>query len=567
MVVDTKPAAADVTGMDNMSDKEVLQKFDLTRIHARYLDKHMFFYPLMRLRQVNHDSEEENKAYSDDALFDSEMQLLLKTRMTDHTIEQYMAHKNLDNEQQVPDDILQQKEKINKETKLQTEKTKRMCQKFLDVFCPEDQLEEGFAVFSSLIPDVADGQVDKSKSSFNLEYLNQQYGIRKEDFEGLLQYAKLQYEEGKYLEAQMFLHYYMTIGDLDNDNEARWGKLAADTLVNDWPAAMDTIKLIQDSIDKGVPQQYATPGAQLQARAWLMHWSLFAFFYYSNEEGHKYDEGLDKLVYLWLPDMYSQEKEGASNHRYLRVLQTICPHLIRYLAVAVIVGQEKTGKRAAQESGHIKMKQRNKDLNRLIEAEKAYYSDPITNFVKKLLSECDLEGAHAVLPQCELIMEADFFLQPHKDRFMRQAREMIFENYCRIHSVMDIGMVARKLGQDTEEAECYIVKMIRGAQLDAKIDSEANQVLLASQGSTFYRNIREKTKLVRDKTDQLMERLQDRRPHEDTKEESKDQPKGEEEAAQQRPAAAQSQAPPREQQQREQRPAGPRSSMRDFTRD
>ena len=510
--------------------------------------------------------------YPDQQLTDAELRLLAKTKMTDHYVAQYCEYKvcippcppptphpsippNTNKstqgceEDKVPASITEQKDQVLK----QINEYKEKADKFLDVFYPDEDVQAGFAKFNLLTPEPGD---ESKKSLFNLEYLGQEYGITKDHVEGLYSLAKLRYEVGDYGLAQMFLHYYRSIADLDNDVEARWGKFAADTLMVDWPAALDTMKTIQDSIEKGVPTQYATQGAQLQARAWLMHWSMFIFFFFTDENGVACDDGLDKLVFSWLPDMYSPEKEGS--HRYLKVIQTICPHLMRYVCAAIIVGQEKGGKRATgQESGHIKLRQRNKDLIKLIEMEKTYYSDPITTFVRRLLSECDLEGAHECLAQCQMVMEADFFLAKHAERFVRQAREMIFESYCRIHSVMDIGMVAKKLGQSNEDAECYIVKMIRGAQLDAKIDSEANQVLLASQGSTLYvargeggrdekrreeeaifflfcfgcycrlvvhrvdatthltphsyRNIREKTKLVRDKTDQLIERLQDRR--------------------------------------------------------
>ena len=219
-----------------------------------------------------------------------------------------------------------------------------------------------------------------------------------------------------------------------------------------------------------------------------MHWSLFLCFYCTDEDENLVDDGLDKLAEMWLPEMYARERESNRvQWSFLRVIQTICPHLLRYLVAAVVIGSEESGKRASgSESGHIKMKQKIKDLSRLIDSEKRYYRDPITQFFEKLLVECDFDGAHQKLAECELVMESDFFLAQHKQRFITQARRMIFENHCRIHSVMDIGMLAKKLNTDIDEAERYIVKMIRGAHLDAKIDSEASKVLLASQGNSMY---------------------------------------------------------------------------------
>eukprot|EP01064_Diplonema_japonicum_P037121 TRINITY_DN8618_c0_g1_i1.p1 TRINITY_DN8618_c0_g1~~TRINITY_DN8618_c0_g1_i1.p1 ORF type:complete len:518 (+),score=152.61 TRINITY_DN8618_c0_g1_i1:72-1625(+) len=483
-------------------DAEIIIKYDLSSTHAKYVDRHMLNYLIQHIEQSG--------VYPAEQMQTATLEMLWKTSMIDHYKAKYMEYKNI-KEDGVPPEVNEKREAlVSRITELE-----KKCAPFLKVFYPGDVdgNNEGWSLYLELVSK----QGEDGKHMFNLQHLQATYNIEKEHFENVYAYAKVIYETGDYYGAQVLLNYYRRIGDLDNDTEAKWGKYASEILEQNWVSAQESLRTLQESIDNVTmgTQIYQSEGAQLQARAWLMHWSLFVYFFYKDEDEFM-DDGLDKLIDSWLPDMYKthQEKEHRQ-WKYLRVVQSLCPHLLRYICAAVIIGSEESGKRqSGQESGHIRIKQRFKDLSRLIDNESRYYKDPITEFLQLLLSDCDFDGAHAKLRECELVIHNDFFLHEHKERFLRQARKMIFENHCRIHSVMDIGMVAKKLNYDTEEAaERYIVKMIRGAHLDAKIDSEANQVLLASQGGSIYRTVREKTKLVRDKTDQLIERLQDRRTH------------------------------------------------------
>jgi len=77
---------------------------------------------------------------------------------------------------------------------------------------------------------------------------------------------------------------------------------------------------------------------------------------------------------------------------------------------------------------------------------------------------------------------------------MENARLLIFETYCRIHSRIDISMLAQKLNMDQDSAERWIVNLIRNARLDAKIDSAANHVIMGTQYPNVYQQVIEKTK-------------------------------------------------------------------------
>jgi polyhydroxyalkanoate synthesis regulator phasin len=67
------------------------------------------------------------------------------------------------------------------------------------------------------------------------------------------------------------------------------------------------------------------------------------------------------------------------------------------------------------------------------------------------------------------------------DKFMHEARVMICEMYCTINRRVDLQMLAEKLQMTEEEAEKWMVEMVRNSAAgsntaDAKIDSSAKQV-------------------------------------------------------------------------------------------
>ena len=86
----------------------------------------------------------------------------------------------------------------------------------------------------------------------------------------------------------------------------------------------------------------------------------------------------------------------------------------------------------------------------------------------------------------------DFFLIACLDDFIENARLFIFETFCRIHQCISISMLAEKLNMSPEEAERWIVNLIRNARLDAKIDSkQVNQKKLIFIGdrTRFCQNL------------------------------------------------------------------------------
>lgn len=88
----------------------------------------------------------------------------------------------------------------------------------------------------------------------------------------------------------------------------------------------------------------------------------------------------------------------------------------------------------------------------------------------------------------------DFFLVACLEDFIENARLFIFETFCRIHQCISINMLADKLNMTPEEAERWIVNLIRNARLDAKIDSKLGHVVMGNNAVSPYQQVIEKTK-------------------------------------------------------------------------
>jgi hypothetical protein len=315
----------------------------------------------------------------------------------------------------------------------------------------------------------------------------------------------------------------------------QWGKLAADTLTQNYDAATEDLLRLRESLDN---QSFATPLMQLQQRTWLMHWSLHVFWNTEN--------GKNSLIDLFLQPAY------------MSAIQINAQHLLRYLAAAVVVNR----------------KRRNvlRELIKVIQQESYEYSDPITQvrpallvcylmsllflvcysrllwiavtdcvtsvcqhvpvhtsapavmvaawycatahsltpsalhrlrppllnpalqFLECLFVHYDFDGAQQKLIECESVIEHDYFLTAIKAEFLESARLFIFETYCRIHQCINIDMLSERLNMDKEAAEKWIANLILSARLNAKIDSKAGTVVMGLQSSSMQDQLADKAK-------------------------------------------------------------------------
>merc|ERR1739838_68423 len=299
-------------------------------------------------------------------------------------------------------------------------------------------------------------QIQNSRDGRQLfETLQKDHAFKPEYLDVLYDFAKFQYECGNYSGAAEYLYFHRVLAPPTDKNfmNALWGKLASEILMQNWDTALEDVNRIKEIIDSGGMVGGMSLGGMgnplqaLQQRAWLIHWSLFVFF--------NHPKGRDHIIDLFL-----------FQPQYLNTIQTMCPHILRYLTTAVITNKRR----------------------------KNVIKDLITEFIECLYVSFDFDAAQTKLRECEIVINNDFFLVACLDDFIENARLFIFETFCRIHQCISINMLAVKLNMTEDDAEKWVVNMIRNARLDAKIDSKKGHVVMGTQAAAVHQQVIERTK-------------------------------------------------------------------------
>jgi len=209
-------------------------------------------------------------------------------------------------------------------------------------------------------------------------------------------------------------------------------------------------------------------------RAWLLHWSLWPIFrYYLVKISYSGSMGREVALYDLL-DWFLSE-------RNICLVVLVCPHLLRYYSVCVILNRKRQEYFKSVISAISQV-----GIGRNV------LDDPFTSLLEALFVNFDFDKAQHQLALCGKVAENDYFLEPLKAVVEENSRLIMFETYCRIHKSINIDMIAMKLNMSSETAERWIVNLIRHAKLEAKIDSERNRVEISSQTPNVYQQIVEK---------------------------------------------------------------------------
>ena len=426
--------------------------YDLTHTMAPFLDPHLFWGIFDHL-------ENQSSCYSKTDLLNAKIELVRQTKMIDMEME---LHQALTPNAAIPGDLQSKKEAIDKRCKDLREQAGKL----------GDLIENDFDTVQAL----------SENDNFNMTYLEENNGITSENLTALYKYGKELFDCGSYNEALYYLNYYVRLDPFSNQGfSALWGKLACNILANTdggCQAAWTDLKYIAD---EWVDKSKFSASMTLEYRAWLLHWSIFIFFNKNNANGRE-----QIVEFLLMKD------------KHLNAIQNYCPWLLRYLAAAVVIN--KKGRR----SGELLKK-----VVRVTQQERYTYKDPITQFVEALYLDFDFDGAQMMLKECEKVFEIDSFLYKFKDEFMNNSRSFIFETYFRIHKKIHIDMVAEKLNKTPDEAERWIVNLIRNARLNAKINSEEKYVVMQSKYPSVYQRMMERTKNLQYTTYVLADNLRE----------------------------------------------------------
>lgn len=275
--------------------------------------------------------------------------------------------------------------------------------------------------------------------------------------------------------------YYLESASVDM-LQVLWGKLACEITSQHWKEASVALQAVKTCIEELASTKQLSPLQALEERTWLLHWSLFVYW----TLGH-----VDSLVEFWFEEKYKQ------------AIMTNAPHLLRYLVAAVLISKRNWNMRQSQHSS---------DSRRLLKnlsvvMQNVEYTDAICDFVSCLVVKFDFEGAQAKLQQCEKLLESDFFLCEQTKLFMEEARVFVFENYCRIHDKIDLKTLGEQLAMPQEEAERWIVDLIRKADISAKIDSAQGCVVIGGSSQSVYQQVMERTRDLNVRSATLVQNL------------------------------------------------------------
>ncbi|XP_014250900.1 eukaryotic translation initiation factor 3 subunit E [Cimex lectularius] len=418
-----------------------MAKFDLTYVLAPYLDKHLVF-PLLEFLSAK-------GIYNKQDILHAKKDIINSTFMVDYSLDILKGDPNPDKE------LLEQLGNRRKEVLAELEAVREAAKPITSVI--ED---DNLIIYIT-------GHRDSKKL---LTYLTEMNNFQFDKMDTLIRLSKCLYECGSYSKAGIYLYFYLLVMPSTDKNylTVLWGKLASEILTQCWEAALEDLNKLKEFIDSN---SFSTSLQSLQQRTWLIHWSLFIYF--------NHDQGRDLIIdmFLYRPN-------------YLNAIQTMCPHILRYLSAAIIVNRAR----------------RNclRDLVKVIQQESYTYRDPITEFLEHLYVNFDFESARQKLHECQEVVYNDFFLVGIFEDFVENARLMIFETFCRIHQCISISMLAEKLNMIPEDAECWIVNLIRSARLDAKIDSKLGHVIMGTQPLSPYQQLLEKVDTLCVKTEAIL---------------------------------------------------------------
>ena len=106
----------------------------------------------------------------------------------------------------------------------------------------------------------------------------------------------------------------------------------------------------------------------------------------------------------------------------------VCPHLIRYLAASILLS------RNSVKYGNFNL---NSFLN-LLQRETCEYSDSLVEFIRMVLINFDFKKAQSLIKEIRSDFKHDFFLAHKVDSLVHSAQTILFEEYCKIHSLIEI---------------------------------------------------------------------------------------------------------------------------------
>ena len=212
---------------------------------------------------------------------------------------------------------------------------------------------------------------------------------------------------------------------------------------------------------------------QLNARAWILHWSLFMFF--SNIEKTK------SFIDL------TQESS------YEITMEVLCRHLLRYLLAALLLNHKKDTLRVVSEfvkkTGH-------------------KYADNFTEFIQILTQTFAFDQLPGVLEKLKQDCDKDYFLHPYADTVINEAKILIVNVYAKVYSAINVEYMSKVSCLSPENAIGSAQTAIKENGMYCTISEDKKLIVVTPQETNLNKRIADKGKELEERTKKLQEKLQ-----------------------------------------------------------
>ena len=233
-----------------------------------------------------------------------------------------------------------------------------------------------------------------------------------------------------------------------------------------------------------------------------------------------------------------------------------CPHILRYLTAAAIL--HKRRKNVLKDLVRVLLQSTHDVLPAPPASATAQpppssvlsYTDPLISFLLSLYTDFSFSAAHAHLQQVRVLLSHDYFLAGAAEReILENARVMLFETYCTIHSRVEIARLQKEVDLTKEvrvdkdgeiiieseeeekkraaqaEAEgaagaataggmtgddSVLVSLLRACHVNGRIDSYHGHLLMLGDVPSVYQQVIDRTKSAAYRSTQLSQQLQKR---------------------------------------------------------
>ncbi|XP_031637698.1 eukaryotic translation initiation factor 3 subunit E-like isoform X3 [Contarinia nasturtii] len=266
-----------------MEPAKMAKKCDLTSKICQYLDRHLTF-PLLEFLC-------EKETEDQKALWQQILDIVNKTNLIDYTMD------------------------IRKRLQLGDDMPQELADRKANVYATLVKLQEEVSQITEITEILKDADNIKDSKTF-VEEIKKEFGYQPEWADKAYRMGKYFYECGKYMQSISYLYFYSLVMQPTDKNylNVLWGILAAEILQLNWNSALESMNRLRDYIDNS---NFSNIEA-LQQRTWLIHWSVFIFV--------NHPKGRDLIIEMFL-----------YKPLYLNAIQTMCPHILRYLAAAVVI--------------------------------------------------------------------------------------------------------------------------------------------------------------------------------------------------------------------------------------